>query len=180
MRVILKSLSFVSLLFLWSSIALGFQGEKRIGFTIPEAPWTMTLPADNFELKQEKYKPNGSGGYFFIADENKHLNVSFFIEPVGECKSSKACRDMLWKAGNPNWENPQNVALSEIGEASILEFLVPTFQGRPIRQQNMYAQFVVDGFWVDLHLSKVFYKAEERALFERLVKAIRFEPKKKS
>lgn len=55
--------------------------------------------------------------------------------------------------------------------------LIPSFQGVPRQQQNMYAEFVVDGFWVDRHISTVLYKAEEHAWFEQLVKAIKFEPK---
>jgi hypothetical protein len=43
----------------------------------------------------------------------------------------------------------------------------------------LYAEFVVDGFWVDFHISKVLYKPEEHELFEQLVKAIKFEPKEK-
>lgn len=85
---------------------------------------------------------------------------------------------MVWKLGNPAWQNPQNVRLSEIGDISTLELLVPEFRGAPIRQQNMYAQFVLNGYWVDLHLSKVQYQDQDRELFERMVKSVRFEPKK--
>ncbi len=154
--------------------------EKRISFTVPAAPWMMTLPSDDFVLRQKNIKPDGRSGYFYIVDDQKHLNVSFFIEPVGGCKDSKSCRDMVWKAGNPAWETPQNVVISEIGEVSFFEFLLPSFRGQPIHQQNMYAQFVVDGFWVDLHISKVLYKPEEHELFERILKSIKFEPKKNS
>src|SRR5688572_31535695 len=83
--------------------------EKRISFTVPAAPWMMTLPSDDFVVKQEKIKPDGRAGYFYIVDDQRHLNVSFFIEPVGACRDSKACRDMVWKAGNPGWEKPQNI-----------------------------------------------------------------------
>jgi hypothetical protein len=36
---------------------------------------------------------------------------------------------------------------------------------------------VQDGFWVDLHLSKVQYSERDHALFEAIVKSIRFEAK---
>ncbi len=75
-------------------------------------------------------------------------------------------------------QNPQNVKLSEMGEISLLELLVPTYQGNPVRQHNMYAEFVLEGYWVDLHLSKVLYKDEDHGLFERMVKSVKFEPKK--
>lgn len=157
----------------------GMKGEKRLSFTVPAAPWTLTLPANDFVVRQQQIKPDERVGYFYLTDDKKYLNVSFFIEPVNKCKDSKSCRDLIWKSGNPRWENPTNVVLSEIGDISVFEFLLPSLQGRPIQQQNMYAQFVVDGFWVDLHLSKVLYTPDDHKLFEDIVKAIRFEPKKK-
>jgi hypothetical protein len=151
--------------------------EKRMGFTVPAAPWTLTLTADAFKMEQQRMKPDGRSGYFHAIDDKQHLNLSMFIEPVKDCKDSKSCRDMVWKAGNPSWENPQNVVQSEIGDVSFFEFLIPSYQGMPVQQQHMYAEFVVEGFWVDLHISKVLYKPEEHKLFERIIKSIRFEPK---
>ena len=148
-------------------------------FTIPQAPWTLTLPADNFKLAQKQMKSDGAGAYFHLTDEKQGLNLSMYIEPATSCQDSKSCRDMVWKAGNPSWVNPQNVVQSEIGDVSFFEFLIPSFQGMPVQQQNMYAEFVVDGFWVDLHISKVLYKPEEHRLFERIIKSIKFDPKNK-
>ena len=173
-----KLLRFSSALILCQAIvAAPAAQDKRIGFTVPAAPWTLTLPADDFVVEQQQIKPDGRYGYFLMADEVRHLNVSFFIEPIDKCKDSKSCRDMVWKLGNPAWGKPKNVVQSEIGDVSVLELLVPSFQGQPVQQQNMYAEFVVDGFWVDLHISKVLYKPEEHELFERTIKSIRFEPK---
>lgn len=162
-----------------TAFAAGSGEDKRMTFTVPAAPWTLTLPAGDFVLAQQEVRPDGTAGYFYLTGKQSHLNVSFFIEPASQCKDSKACRDMIWEAGNPLWENPQNVVSSQIGDVSYFEFLMPLFRGQPLRQQNMYAEFVVDGFWVDFHISKVLYKPEEHELFEQLVKAIKFEPKKK-
>ena len=167
-----------ALLLLTNASAAG--QEKRIGFTAPGTPWTLTMPADDFQTAEHKIRDDGKGAYFYLVDEKQHLNVSMFIEPVKDCQTSKACRDMIWKIGNPAWEHPQNVAQSEIGDVSIFELLVPKFQGQKINQQNMYAEFVFDGFWVDLHISKVLYQPEERPMFERIVKSIKFEPKSRS
>ncbi len=155
------------------------EAEKRLSFTAPAVPWSLTIPAQDFVVRQKQFKPDGRSAYFSLASEEKMLNISFFIEPALRCKDSKSCRDMVWKLGNPAWENPRNVVLSEIDEVSYFEFLIPSFRGQAIHQQHMYAQFVVDGFWVDLHLSKVLYTRDDHELFENLVKAVRFEPKKK-
>ena len=166
------------LLVITQNVAAGQQQtEKRIDFTGPAAPWNLTLPANDFVVLQSRIKPDGRYGYFYLSDKTKYLNVSFFIEPAVKCTNSRSCRDMVLEIGNPMWENPKNIVKSEIGEISVFEFLVPSLRGQPIQQQNMYAQFVVDGFWVDLHMSKVLYKPEERKLFEGLVKAVKFAPK---
>jgi hypothetical protein len=154
--------------------------EKRLEFSAPGTSWVLTLPADNFQLAEKKLRDDGKGAYFYIVDDKQQINLSMYIEPVKDCKDSKACRDMIWKIGNPTWVNPRNVVQSEIGDVSFVEFLLPSFQGELINQQNMYAEFVVDGFWVDMHISKILYKPEEHQLFERLVKSVKFEPKKNS
>ena len=176
-----KLLGILGVLLLVAQTAFAASSEegKRLAFSVPAAPWVLTLPAKDFELAQREVQPDGSAGYFYLTSEQSQLNVSFYIEPVSECKDSKACRDRVWKAGNPAWEKPQNFVSSQIGDISYFEFLLPSFRGQPVQQQNMYAEFVVDGFWVDLHISKVLYKPEEHELFEQLVKAIKFLPKQK-
>ena len=152
--------------------------RSSLRLTVPQAPWALLISGEELVLSREKIAPDGSRGYFMLVDEKTRMLASLYIEPVDKCKTSKECRDMVWKLGNPEWDNPQNVRLSEIGDISTLELLVPEFKRAPIRQQNMYAQFVRDGYWVDLHLSKVQYQDQDRDLFERMVKSVRFEHKK--
>lgn len=161
-----------------SAIQAHTSDEKRVSFTIKAAPWNLTLPQDNLVVETVKYKPDGEAGYFMMRDEKREMNISFFIEPALKCKDSKSCRDMVWKLGNPSWVNPQNIVQAEIEGASYFEFLIPVYQDMPVKQQNMYIQFVEEGFWVDLHLSKALYKPEEHKLFEQIVKSVKFEPKK--
>ncbi len=159
--------------------AVSSSQESRLEFSAPGTPWVLTLPADNFELAERKLRDDGRGAYFYIVDEKQHINLSMFIEPVKDCKDSKSCRDMIWKLGNPEWVNAENVVQSQIGDISVLELMIPSYQGMNIRQQNVYAEFVVDGFWVDMHISKVLYQPEEHQLFDRIIKSVKFVPKKK-
>ena len=159
------------------SLASKISDEQRIGFTVPAAPWTLTLPEGNLAVELQQIRPDGRSGYFSMTHQKDRMTISFFIEPVRNCKDSRACRDMVLKLGNPAWENPQNVVQAETADVSYFEFFIPSVQGVPLKQQHMYAEFVKDGFWVDLHISKVLYKPEEHELFERIIKSVRFEPK---
>ena len=42
----------------------------------------------------------------------------------------------------------------------------------------MYAEYVSDGYWVDVHISKVLYTKADHALFERVINSIAFSPKR--
>lgn len=162
------------------AIAHASQTSEVMSLTVPAAPWNLTLPRDGLVMERQQLKPDGAHGYFLLADNKNEMTISLFIEPATKCKSAKECRDMVLKLGNPAWENPQNVMLGEIGDVSYFEFFMKTHQGVPLQQQHMYAQFVVDGFWVDLHVSKTQYKPEQHVLFLDRVKSIKFETKKQT
>lgn len=151
--------------------------ESSVKLVIPKAPWTVVLSGEALALNRQEIKPDGGSGYFMMVDRGTRMIASVYIEPVDRCRTSKDCRDLVWKTGNPVWQKPQNVKLGEMGEISTLELLVPEYQGEPVRQQNLYAEFVRDGYWVDVHLSKVGYQDQDHVLFETMVHAVRFEPK---
>ena len=115
-------------------------------FTVPDAPWTLILPQGGLTIEKQEIQPNGQAGYFDLSDQKTGINVSFYIEPISKCTTSRECRDMVWKLGNPGWENPQNLVLSEYGDISVFEFLVPSFKGVPVNQQNIYAEFASTDF----------------------------------
>ncbi len=152
--------------------------EERMSFTLSTAPWVLSMPKTGLVVQETKTKPDGSGVYYSLSDEKNQLMVSFYIEPARECKDSKSCRDMILKAGNPAWENPQGMVQTEIGNVSCFEFFVPSVQGVPVKQQNLYAEFVQDGYWVDMHISKILYEPQDHELFERVVKSVKFESKR--
>jgi hypothetical protein len=50
-------------------------------------------------------------------------------------------------------------------------------QGRPVKMLDMYAEYVDQGYWVDVHISKVLYQKDDHALFEKVINAITFTSK---
>ena len=153
--------------------------SKRFSFTVPEAPWNVVFTAENFTVEQEKIKPDGKFGYFLLNHEKSLYTFSLWIEPVQKCTTSETCRDMIFRGGNPMWVNLENIVHSKIGDVYYFEFFRKLVQGLPVKMLDMYAEFVVDGYWIDLHISKPLYKKEDHALFENLVKSAKFETKAK-
>jgi tetratricopeptide (TPR) repeat protein len=149
----------------------------RLDFSAPGVPWILTIPADDFEIRKSSQAPDGKQAYFLLISAKTGITASLFIEPATKCTSSKSCRDLVRTTNLPNAKGAENVSSSEIGDISIFEYLLPSFRGQSLRQQNMYAEFVQDGFWIDLHISKVLYTPQDRGLFEALVRSVRFEKK---
>jgi len=149
----------------------------RLDFTVPAAPWVLTIPAGAFEMLETRKAPDGKQAYFMFSDNKTGMTASLYIEPVDKCTDSKSCRDLVRDGNLPRVTGPENVVSSEIGAVSVFEYLLPVAMGQSVRQQNFYAEFVQDGFWVDLHVSKVLYEPADRKLFEALVRAVVFEKK---
>lgn len=177
MSLRILSIIFFAVFLLQTPVTAQKPNENQVEFTVPAAPWTLKLDGRNFTIRQQQIKPDGKYGYFLMSNDKDRITASLFIEPVEKCKTSEECRDMVYRLGNPAWGELQNVVQSKIGDISYFEFFRPTVQGQPVQMLDMYAEFVQDGFWVDLHISKVLYKKEDHVLFENLVKSAKFESK---
>ena len=150
---------------------------NQVRFTTPEAPWTLLIDGQAVDIKSAQVKPDNKSGYFLVYPNKDGLNISLFIEPVDKCTTSDECRDFILNTGNPAWGKFQDLAKARIGEFSYFEFYRPEAMGQPLRMLDMYAQYVADGYWVDLHISKVDYKKTDHLLFESLIKSVKFVPK---
>lgn len=146
--------------------------KDQIRLTAPEAPWTLVIDGNNLDIKTVQVKPGGA--YFLMFPDKDGLNISLFVEPADKCKTSDECRDFVLNTGNPRWGKFQDLAKSKIGDFSYFEFFRPEVQGQLLKMQDMYAEYVGNGYWVDLHISKVLYKKEDKLLFEKLVNSIKF------
>lgn len=146
-----------------------------VELTTTKAPWKLRILGNDLDIADVKVKPDEQSAYFMMTSESSKLNVSVFIEPVDKCKTSEECRDYVLSLGNPKWGKFQDLAKSKIKNFSYFEFYRPEADGQPLRVFDMYAEYVDQGYWVDLHISKVLYKKEEdHALFEKVVNAISF------
>ncbi len=139
------------------------------------APWWLVIDAPGLEVRSVGTKADGA--YFLLYPTKDELNVSLWIEPAAKCKTNIECRDFVLSSGNPRWGAYEKLNKASFGKFDYFEFYRPTVQDMPIQMQDMYAQYVDKGYWLDVHLSKSLYKPEDKALFEDLLKSLKFEPK---
>ncbi len=144
--------------------------------TTIKAPWTLRVLWNDLDITHVQARDDASV-YFMMASESTKLNVSVFIEPVDKCKSSEECRDYVLTQGNPEWGKFEQLSKGKIKDFSHFEFYRPEVRGQPLKMLDMYAEYVSQGYWVDVHISKVLYAKEDHALFEKVINSISFIPK---
>jgi hypothetical protein len=147
--------------------------EPAADFTVPNAPWRMTLAMSGASLRTHELKPGGDIGAFLLTRKDG-LDISIFIEPAKDCKTAQECRDRLWKSVEPKLAGATEINQSQIGAAFTIEFLLPKLNNIPVHQKNVYAEFVADGYWVDVRLSKGAFKPEDQARFAALIESVAF------
>ncbi len=173
MKILLFAISSLFLLHLCIDAQPRIKDSVRL--TAVGAPWDVVIEDSGLDITRVGTKPDGA--YFMLSPSKDELNISFYIEPAEKCKTGDDCRDFVLNAGNPAWGKFENLNKGRFGPFSYFEFFRPEVMGKPLEMQDMYSQYVDQGYWVDLHLSKVLYKKEEKLLFERLMKSIKFVPK---
>lgn len=151
--------------------------RDQIRLTTPGAPWIIVIDGKPLDISDHKVKPDHKSAYFLMSPAGDGLNISLYIEPVDKCKTAVECRDFVLNTGNPAWGKYQDLAKADIGDFSYFEFYRPVAMNQPLKMFDMYAQYVSNGYWVDLHLSKAEYKKTDHVLFENLIKSIKFVPK---
>ncbi|CAN5759086.1 hypothetical protein BH24ACI3_BH24ACI3_16080 [soil metagenome] len=149
--------------------------RDAIRLTSIGAPWWVVIDGAGFEVKSVGTKPDGA--YFLLFPTEDELNVSLWIEPAAKCKTSVECREFVLNAGNPRWGKFEKLNKASFGKFDYFEFFRPTVEDMPVQMQDMYAQYVAAGYWLDVHISKVLYKPEDKARFEKLLNSIKFVPK---
>lgn len=172
-----KLLLLVGLMCVQASVLNAQEFVDGVDLTTTKAPWTLRVLGNDLDITGVQAKPDEASGYFMMTSASTKLNVSVFIEPVDKCKSGEECRDHVLALGNPAWGKFEQLAKGKIKDFSYFEFYRPEVQGQPLKVMDMYAQYVSNGYWVDVHISKVLYTKADHELFEKVVNSISFVPK---
>jgi hypothetical protein len=138
--------------------------------------WGVSFPAGDLKLETEKHSPDGRAHYYFFTSPKSRLNVSFTLEPPANCATSKDCRDTYVKNSNPLYVDPKKANSFDLNQFAVAEFLVPEIKGQRVNQMNMSAHYVKEGYWADLHLSKVLYQPKDRGLFTDFINSVSVRP----
>lgn len=146
-------------------------------------PWAFELDAIGFTTKANEIQPDGRR-YFLAENTQTRVTASVYLEAAkgparpGECK--RLLEEKMKRNSSLASDGLKGVVYRESGDMQILEFTLPEFDGMPTNQRNLFACMIHDDVFVDLHISKVFFRAADQPLFDALLQSVQFVPKEAS
>jgi tetratricopeptide (TPR) repeat protein len=183
MRALLSST--LSLLFLLAGAAEAQDapagGKSEVW--LPGKAWALELDGAGLTTRANEIQPDGRR-YFLAENTKTRAVVSVYLEAAkaavqpGECKralSEKEKRNASLASGSL-----KGVTYRESGEMQILEFTLPELDGSPTNQKNVFGCLIKDDVFIDIHISKVFFKAADQPIFDALLQSFHFVPREAS
>jgi len=147
-----------------------------VAMAYPGKAWKLALNLAGYEIDPFQIVAGGKGVRVTGRNQATGMIVSAVLKDAHPGWTAVEHREDAWTTLQT--ESPmgrEDVKRSERGPMALLEMRVPTFWGRAVNQQNVSAYLVRDGVWADVHLSKVNFKEEDRALFEKVLASVRIE-----
>lgn len=157
-----------------------YQSSQNIlvlNLSLPGIEWGMRLRAKGFVIQEDRVKADKMGGRIVAANEEVGMTLSIFFEKVNQRGTSLDCRRYYWNLAQESPVKKEEVKMREQGQMAIVEYLVKDIEGIPIHQKNFNAYMVRDNVWIDIHLSKIKFKPEDEALFNAILKSVKFREK---
>ncbi len=180
----MKTHLFIVLVFLslWgrAASAQDAPASAKSAVWLPGKPWALELDGAGFTTRSNEIQPDGRR--YFQAENTKtravvsvYLEASKALAQPDECKLS--LEEKLKRNSSLASGSLRGVITRKSGEMQILEFTLPELDGVPTSQKNIFGCLIKDDVLVDLHISKVFFKAADQPLFDGLLQSVHFVPR---
>lgn len=179
----MKTCRFGILIFAMLSIAAANAQETLAGgksdIWLPGRNWALELDGTGYTTQANEIQADGRR-YFLAENTKMRAVVSVYLEAAkvpaqpGECKRSLAEKEK--RNSSLAADGLKGVSYRESGEMQILEFTLPELDGVPKSQKNIFGCLIKDDVLVDIHISKIFFKAADQPLFDTLLQSIHFVP----
>jgi len=147
---------------------------------LPDKAWALEMDGTGFNIRGNEIESDGRR-YFLAENPQTHILVSVFLEaakaPVqgDECKHS--LEEKAKSSATLSLSPLREIAYATSGDLQTLTFMLRQIDGMPKNQKNLFACLVKDDVFVDIHISKLYFRAVDQPLFDSLLQSIRFVPR---
>jgi hypothetical protein len=123
-------------------------------------------------LKEQGFSPDSSMFQLSAFNENLNLSLSIFSEKAAMEGNELACRNYYWSKSEKSPLPKENVKKYESGNVAVVEHDTKKFKGQEINFHSLNAYLANNGYWIDVHISKVLYSKKDHDIFENIVKSV--------
>lgn len=135
----------------------------------------ISLPA-SFDIKDRQTSDDGLSEKIFGSDERSGFVVSAYLEKSPSDGNAAAARDYYSSYQVKSPLSQSDIRQYETGDMAVREYTIKEFQGRMIEQKNINCFLSYDGYWADVHISKVLYQSSDEILIDSILKNIKVGP----
>lgn len=151
------------------SATISFSQEK---FKLPSQNWSLSIDLDGFKIESKKTSEDGYAFQLMATNKKKGLTLSLFIEPAELAGDKLVCREYYWAKSEKSPLPKENIQKSETDTVAIVEHDTKEYNGVVMDFHSLNAYLVKEGYWVDVHISKIRYKAADHTDFEKIWKSV--------
>jgi tetratricopeptide (TPR) repeat protein len=144
---------------------------------LPSKAWALELEAPGFIAKANEIQPDGRR-YFRAEDAKSRMIVSVFLESMKGAAKPEECKRSLEEKvkhdASLSLNGLKGVSYREVAGMEAVEFSMAEFNGVPVNQKNILGCLIKEDVFVDIHVSKVFFKAADQPALETLLRSFHF------
>jgi tetratricopeptide (TPR) repeat protein len=160
--------------------ASGLPGSNRpISVSLSGSTWAVEVRAAGFSLTADQSAPGGKRR-IMAADDTRDLAISVQLEQVDHQPTLDECRqyqrDRI-KSLSAKFDL-RNIKYWDDGKMAFAEDFVPQFEGKPVKQESLFACFSRENVFVDIHISKSLYEPKDEELLTAVMGTVYVADKK--
>jgi len=157
------------LVILLTSISNAF-GQNE--FKMPSEDWTLEINLDEFKIEKQAYAPDSTMFQLSATNKKANINVSIFIEKMESEGDKKDSRAYYWSKAEKSPLAKENIKTYETDQLAIIEHDTKEYNGQIVNFHSLNAYLAKNGFWMDVHISKVGYSKKDKKIFKKITDSI--------
>lgn len=148
--------------------------NSKMEIALPSESWTLVFDAPGFKVSTNGLQPDGRA-YLMAENKSTGVTLSAYLERVSGGATVDGCKENQKQRSEQKVPyKRENLTIRESGGMTVLEFTIAEFNGAPVQQRNLFACMAKDDVYVDIHLSKVLFKASHEELFNAVLNSAHF------
>ena len=167
----------------WTTCGQGAATPAKFSVWLPTLPWALELDAAGFTMRANEIQKDGRR-YFLAENPKTHVIISVFLEapkrPVQPEECKRSLEDKVKRNSSLSDSPLKGVTYRQSGDMQILEFNLSEVDGVPTNQKNVFGCIPKNDAFVDIHISKIFFKEADGAAFDTLLNSFRAVPREVS